>query len=431
VTTPAIAYLFSLEQFGIKFGLDNMRALVGALGHPERAYHVVHVAGTNGKGSVAAMVDAALRAAGHRTGRYTSPHLVDVSERFVVDGDPVHREALERAADLVRSAVERLLASGTLRSPPTFFEATTAVAWHLFRDAGVEVAVCEVGLGGRLDATNVVEPAVTAITSIGYDHQQYLGPTLPEIAAEKAGIIKRGVPVVLGAVPPEADAVIRRIAREREAPVVETAQPVAAEVLGWIDGAARLRVRTPFRQYGSLTLGLPGAHQVGNAAVAVRVLECLDEAGVAVPAEAVQEGLQRVVWPGRLDRRSLPDGREVLMDAAHNPEGAQALAAFLASEGGPPRVLVFGAMRDKDIPAMLRALTPFARAIVATRASNDRSMDPSELAAIAGKIEPSRPVYVGATPVEALATAWRIDPRIVVAGSIFLLGDVMKLHGWS
>ncbi|MGE3179459.1 MAG: glutamate ligase domain-containing protein, partial [Vicinamibacterales bacterium] len=173
------------------------------------------------------------------------------------------------------------------------------------------------------------------------------------------------------------------------------------------------------------------AHQVGNAAVAVRVLECLDEAGVAVPAEAVQEGLQRVVWPGRLDRRSLPDGRELLMDAAHNPEGAQALAAFLASEGGPPRVLVFAAMRDKDIPAMLRALTPFARAIVATRASNDRSMDPSELAAIAGRIDPSRPVYVGATPVEALATAWRIDPRIVVAGSIFLLGDVMKLHGWS
>ena len=177
-------YLSDLEQFGIKFGLDNIRALVEALGHPDRSFRVVHIAGTNGKGSVTAMVDAVLRAAGHRTGRYTSPHLVDLTERFAIDGRPVTADRLARAADTLRRIVDQLLASGRLRTQPTFFEATTAIALLLFGEAQVTLAVCEVGLGGRLDATNVLSPIVTAITSIGHDHQQYLGSTLAEIAAE-------------------------------------------------------------------------------------------------------------------------------------------------------------------------------------------------------------------------------------------------------
>jgi len=278
-------YLHSLEQFGIKFGLDNISAIVAALGHPERAFRSAHIAGTNGKGSVTAMVDAALRAAGHRSARYTSPHLVDLAERFTIDGRPVARAELADAIVHVRDAIDNLRANGALEVQPTFFEATTAIAFELFRRAAVEVAVLEVGLGGRLDATNVVSPTVTAITSIAFDHQQYLGTTLREIAGEKAGIIKPGVPVVIGALPAEADAVVEEIARQRAAEVIR-ANPVAV---------------------ASLTIGLAGAHQRMNAAVAVKVLEALDSRGVSVPREAIAHGLAQPDWPGRLDLRRLAE----------------------------------------------------------------------------------------------------------------------------
>jgi len=197
----ALDYLFGLEQFGIKFGLENISRLVEQLGHPERAFLALHIAGTNGKGSVTAMVDTALRAAGHRAARYTSPHLVDLNERFVVDGRPAADEEMTDAVEIVRDAIRQLRSTGALQAEPTFFEATTAVAFELFRRAKVEVAAIEVGLGGRLDATNVLTPTATAITSIGFDHERYLGATLREIAVEKAGIIKPGVPVVVGALP--------------------------------------------------------------------------------------------------------------------------------------------------------------------------------------------------------------------------------------
>src|SRR5437016_2528602 len=200
-----------------------MFAIVGRLGHPERSFRSVHIAGTNGKGSVTAMIDAGLRAAGHRSGRYTSPHLVDLTERFVIDGRPVAADKMVAAVADVRSVIEQLLAEGVLQAHPTFFEVTTAVAFELFRRAGVETAVLEVGLGGRLDATNVIEPVATAITSIAYDHQQYLGSTLVEIAREKAGIIKPRVPVVVGDVEPQVLATIAEIARDRGAPLVRAA----------------------------------------------------------------------------------------------------------------------------------------------------------------------------------------------------------------
>ncbi len=429
---PPLDYLFGLEQFGIKFGLENIHTLVDALGQPDRAYRIAHIAGTNGKGSVTAMVDAALRAAGHRSGRYTSPHLIDLTERFVIDGSPVATARLERAAAQFRQTVDELLAGGRLRSQPTFFEATTAIALALFRDAGVEIAVCEVGLGGRLDATNVVVPTVTAITSIALDHQQYLGSTLAAIAAEKGGIVKPGVPVVLGALPPEAAAVIVAIAKERSAPIVHVAAHSAAVDAGpTASGGRRLQLRTSRRDYGDIDLALGGAHQVDNALVAVHVLEALDAAGLSVPVESVRAGLATVRWPGRLDLRRLPDGREILFDAAHNPAGAQALAAFLASEAGERRTLVFAAMRDKDVTNMLRALAPRVRGLVLTRALTPRSADPADLAEVARSLGVSCPLSIEPSPAEALETAWRITPRIAVAGSIFLIGDVMKHLGWS
>ena len=198
----ALSYLFSLEQFGIKFGLASIRALLARLGNPDHAFRSIHIAGTNGKGSVTAMVDSVLRRAGYRSARYTSPHLIDLSERFVIDGAAVTTAEMTRAAEDVRQAIEAAIADGTLSAKPTFFEATTAMAFDMFRRAGVDFAVIEVGLGGRLDSTNVIDPIVTAITSIDFDHQQYLGTTLAEIAGEKAGIIKPGVPVVVGDVVP-------------------------------------------------------------------------------------------------------------------------------------------------------------------------------------------------------------------------------------
>ncbi len=407
-----LAWLFALEQFGIKFGLDNISTIVARLGHPERAFRSVHVAGTNGKGSVTAMVDAALRAAGHCSARYTSPHLVDLSERFVIDGRRVPEEALAGAVADVRDAIDGLRAGGGLDVQPTFFEVTTTVAFELFRRAAVDVAVLEVGLGGRLDATNVVSPPqllATAITSIDFDHQLYLGTTLREIALEKAGIIKPGVPVVVGPMAPEAAAAIDELAARRGAPVIRAAP-------GDCDG---------------MTIGLAGAHQRANAAVARRLLEQIDARGMSVPAAAIAEGLARPHWPGRLDVHRWADGRELLLDAAHNPAGAAALASYLIAEGGPPRPLLFAAMKDKDVAGMFAALLPAVGSLVITRASNARAAEPAWLAEQARAAAPALPIAIVPALGDALDTAWRSSPRIVVAGSIFLLGDVVKRLGGS
>ncbi len=403
----ALDYLFGLEQFGIKFGLENISTLLARLGHPERAFRTLHVAGTNGKGSVTAMADTALRAAGHRAARYTSPHLVHLNERFVIDGRSVDDAVLVDTIEEVRGAIADLRSSGALQVEPTFFEVTTAVAFALFRRANVEVAVVEVGLGGRLDATNVITPAATAITSIGFDHERYLGTTMREIAMEKAGIIKPGVPVVVGAVPAEAFDAIAAIARERSADLI----------------VADDRTLDP---YSDVPLALRGAHQRLNAAVAVALLEAAGARGLAVPRDAVRAGLRDVSWPGRLDLRKYADGREALFDAAHNPDGAAALAAYLREAWPDEKLpLVFAAMRDKDTRGVLRALLPAVGALVVTQASNPRSADPAALAQQARDVSPALPISIEPSRTAALDAAWRRSPRIVVAGSIFLLGDVL------
>ena len=405
----SLAYLFSLEQFGIKFGLDNIRALLARLGNPQQAFRSIHVAGTNGKGSVTAMVDSVLRRAGHRSGRYTSPHIVDLSERFAVDGRPVDAAEMRRSASDVRDAIEALIANGTLSGKPTFFEATTAMAFDLFRNAGVEFGVVEVGLGGRLDSTNVIEPVVTAITSIDFDHQQYLGERLVDIAAEKAGIIKPGVPVVVGMVRPEALDVIARVARER--------------------GAALILADKAPAEYGPIRVGLRGEHQLANASVAIRILESLERAGVAIGRQAVLDGLENVAWPGRLDHRRLANGREIVFDAAHNPAGARALASYLRSLGRERPTLVFGAMRDKDVDGMLEVLLPEVGRVIVTRPSNPRAASAEELASQIRTLAPSLQVDVIGSPHDAVTRATSDSPFVVVAGSIFLLGDIMQEFG--
>jgi dihydrofolate synthase/folylpolyglutamate synthase len=417
------AYLFGLEQFGIKFGLDNIRHLLGALDHPERTFRSIHIAGTNGKGSVTALVDHALRSAGHRSGRYTSPHLVDVSERFVIEGRAVDHASLASAIQTVRNAIDTLLAHGTLDAPPTFFEATTAVAFELFRRAAVQFAVCEVGLGGRLDATNALEPVVTAITTIAFDHQQYLGHTLEDIAREKAGIIKPRTPVVIGAIPPPALAVIEAIAHEREAPVTRALVDVELDVRE----PGRLRLRTPQTDYGGMALALRGRHQVENAVVAVRILETLRDTGVVLPAPAVVDALSHVTWPGRIDIRRLPDGHEVLLDAAHNRAGAAALATFAKDNDWIGATLVFTAMKDKDVDEMLRELLPIAGRVIFTRASNPRSADPVALLERAAAVHSSTPGIQVDNASAAFERALSLSQRVIVAGSIFLLGDLLPV----
>jgi dihydrofolate synthase/folylpolyglutamate synthase len=419
-----LAYLLGLETLGIKFGLENIRTLAASLDHPERAYATVHVAGTNGKGSTTAMIERALRASGRRTGRYTSPHLGRLEERFVVDGERITQEELRELAALLRARVESLMAAGSLAAPPTFFEVTTAIAFEWFRRRGVEIGVIEVGLGGRLDATNIIDPLVTAITSIAVDHERLLGPTIPDIAREKAGIIKPGVPMVVGPVDEQAGQAIAAIAGREDAPLVRALDGVTSEVALDDEGRSLVTLETPRRRYGRLRLALRGRHQVHNAVVAVRVLEALEDRGVPVSSDAVRGGLEKVVWPGRLDLRRWPGGRAALFDAAHNPAGAAALADYLRVFA-PGRVpLVFGAMADKDYEGMLRVLEPFVGRLVATRPAMRRAADPPDIARAARTIGFAA-VCEEERPQAAIDEAWREDPLIVVTGSTFLVGELL------
>ncbi len=418
--------LFALEQFGIKLGLDAMRVLLAGLGDPHRRWPCVHVAGTNGKGSVTAMIDTALRAAGWRTGRYTSPHLTRLEERIVVAGAEVTPAVFDQALGRVFAVIDRLQASGALTATPTFFEVSTAAAFVVFADAAVDVAVVEVGLGGRFDATNVVVPAVTAVTSIDFDHERHLGSTLAAIAGEKAGIAKRGVPLVVGALPDEARDVVAQVAAAVGAPLISVPDTVAIVSTGEA-GHAVLRLTTPERTYPPVRLGLAGRHQIGNAAVAVRALEMLAaRSPIRTGVDAVVTGLRDVRWPARLEWLHRPgDGARVLVDAAHNPAGARALASYLEEAGIPAVTLVTSVMRDKDVAGVLAPLLPHAARVVTTRAASPRATTAEDLAAAVTRLgAPGLPVTAQDDPWTAACDALGDRRPVVIAGSIFLVGPL-------
>jgi dihydrofolate synthase / folylpolyglutamate synthase len=401
LTADPLQWLLGLELLGMKFGLENMHRLVAQLDHPERHFKSIHIAGTNGKGSVTAMVAHALHAAGYASARYTSPHLERLEERYVIRGQPVDTATLRETVGTVRHAVETIQLQDAEFSP-TFFECATAAAFALFRRLRVEIAVVEVGLGGRLDATNVIDPVVTAITSIDYDHEALLGTTLQAITGEKAGIIKQRVPVVIGRLAPESEAVVIETAAGQQAPVtVAAAIPATWE---------------------NVRPALKGAHQRANVAVAIAVLERLRELGLPVPESAIRAGVEEVSWPGRLEHVE-HEGGSYLLDAAHNPAGAQALASYLSEIEWSDAALVFGAMHDKKVIGMLGYLLPVVSSIVCTAAPTPRTESPERLATIAKELS-SVPVHVEPDPVRALALARRLSPRVVIAGSIFLLGAV-------
>jgi len=411
--------LFALEQFGIKLGLDNIRTLLAALDHPERAWPSIHIAGTNGKGSVAAMVERALRAAGLRTGRYTSPHLDRIEERVALDGQPVDSATFEAVTAHVFEAVDRLV-EGSLpgrslgEGRPTFFEVSTAIAFEIFRRKKVDVAVVEVGLGGRFDATNVLTPAIAAITSIAFDHERHLGHTLSDIAFEKAGIAKHGVPLVIGRMHAEAAARIAEVARQVGAPLVDAHAPTD-------------------RKYPPLTLALPGRHQLENAAVAVAILERWSAAVSRIPTDAIVTGLTKCEWPARLEWLRVPPNGELLIDAAHNPAGAEALASYLQDTGNHPLPIVFAAMADKDLHKMIKALAPVAASFIATTVPHARARTADQLAAEIRALA-SVPVEAAGSPLAAVTRALEQpghrslsgggSRRAVACGSIYMIGPL-------
>ena len=410
-------FLTSLEQIGIKLGLEQIRGLVTALGRPDRTYPSIVVAGTNGKGSVTAMLERGLRAAGLRTGRYTSPHLVHLEERFAIDGVDVESDNLDEMLARVRGA------SSVLPAPPSFFEATTAAALELFSTARVDVALLEVGLGGRLDATNVVDAIASVITSIALDHQQFLGDTTEAIAAEKAGVIKPGTFCVLAPNTHAVRAVVAERCREVGADLIR-ADDGRAVIVEMIRGHAHVDLRTPTRHYGPVTLALRGRHQVTNAVTAVHLLEELDRRGLfEVPEAAVRAAVEDVEWPGRLDLVRV-DSHTVLIDGAHNAAGAAALAGYLRETYPQPVPLVLGVLRDKDVRAIVAPLVGVASQVFCTEASSARALPGAELADMVKGLAPHLSVSVHMPPGAAIAAAARHGSPVVVAGSLYLAGEV-------
>ena len=372
---PAKHDLFPRLGHGVQWGLGRTRALLAALGEPERAYPSIHIGGTNGKGSVAAICAAVLREAGLRTGLYTSPHLCDFRERVQIDGRPAPRETMTRVANQLHATVDRI--------GPTFFEATTALAFGVFADRNVDVAVVEVGLGGRLDATNVIVPEVTCITNVSLDHADYLGATVKEIAREKAGIIKPGVPLHTS----ETGRPVLRLLRDRAKQV--GAPLFALDPGGDVRDLELSGTRTSFRMssaaWGELELSVPlaGEHQAANAALAVRALESLP-AELRPARQAVVRGLSGVSWPGRVQLVTR-GGVTWVFDVAHNVAGMETLAATLRSLGPPrPLVVLSGILGDKDWGGMLPGLLSIADAAVLTQppsAPGERKWRPGRVAA--------------------------------------------------
>jgi len=406
-------YLAGLEFHGIKLGLDNIRFLMDAAGAPHCRYPTLHVAGTNGKGSVVAFAASMLRAAGYRVGRFTSPHLLDVSERFLINDQPIAAADLDRHIEFFRNV------SAALPNPPTYFEVCTAVAFRHFAESGVDVGVIEVGMGGRFDSTNVVEPEVCAITNIAFDHMKYLGNTLEAIAFEKAGIVKPGVPVVVGERNAGPFDVIEKVAHERGSPMILKKRDFTYTAGGGPLEPA-ITYRGPHYQIADVPLGLAGMHQAENAALAIAMIEST-QPRILVPQEAIVRGLADVRWPCRLER--VLDSPPVYIDVAHNPAGIARLV-----ESMPPCVVVFAAASDKNVGEMLRALQPIAKRFVLTTFDGARALPLAQLEAAATDLA----CHVDSrTPLDAaielgIKSASTQRP-LLITGSIFTAAQARRI----
>ena len=427
----AEAYLASLINYeqspaqtamGRYLHLDRMREALARVGSPQMAFRCLHIAGTKGKGSTAAMAGAMLRAAGRRVGLYTSPHLITVRERLQIDGEPIAEAELAALVEEIRPILEGM--RGSAVGAPTFFETYTLLALRWFARRHVEIAVLETGMGGRLDATNVVQPLATALTTIALDHTAELGESLSAIAGEKAGIIKPGVPVVSAPQAPEAAEVIARIAAEKGCPLYRVGQEITIQPLHPVEQIFSVHGR--LGSYLDLSCPLLGAHQQLNAAVAIGLLECVTETGEPITAEAMRAGLAGVRWPGRL--QVLQERPLLILDGAHDPASIEALLAALARHfPARRRRYILGFSREKDWPRMLRQLAPSAAEFIVTAVDMPRAVPPAVLAeeaAALGVPVRSAPDVAGA--VQLALVGAEADDLLCVTGSLYVVGDALR-----
>jgi dihydrofolate synthase/folylpolyglutamate synthase len=449
IYSQAIAYLYGLQRFGVKLGLESIARLLQAVGDPHRRFPSILIGGTNGKGSTAAFLASILQAAGYRIGLYTSPHLLDFTERIRVDGQGISSIEVARLTDELRSIVADLfpaprtphlvprtsdLAPRTsdptprTSSHPTFFEVTTALAFLHFARTEVDFAVIEVGLGGRFDATNILDPEVAVITNIALEHQEYLGRTLGAIAAEKAGIVRKGSHVVTAADSPEALAVIAGACRAQGATLLDIRDACDWQISRSDLSEQRFILAQAGEPTGEFTIRLLGRHQVTNAATAIAAARLLRARGAHIPEGSIREGLRLTRWPGRL--QLFPGHPLVILDAAHNPAGAKALRGFLEEQQFAGRlILVFGVLKDKDWTAMLQELGPLARRVILTRPESDRAADPRglvEAERFCAKLEILEDVPEAITLARAVAEPQDV---IVVTGSLFIISAALRTLG--
>ncbi len=402
--TESIQFLYDLRFFGAKFGLENTLRLAELAGRPQDRLRFIHVAGTNGKGSTCALLESMYRAAGWRVGLYTSPHLVAFGERIQVNRRPISEADVVRLVDELQPFFQTFPAG----HHPTFFEAVTVMALKYFAEQACDLVIWETGLGGRLDATNIVTPLASVITNIQFDHQRWLGESLDTIAAEKAGIIKPGVPCITATDEPEALAVIQATARQHRSPLTlvtpaHTQQP----------------------PLDTVRLPLLGGHQRLNAAVALATVETL-QAQLPVNERALREGLSTVRWPGRMQLLERAAGQCVLLDGAHNSSGAASLRAALAEYyPGTRPTFILGILRDKDWDLMCEILAPLAGRIVCVPIHSERSASPDQLRAACLRAHPAGRVETRDSLAEALA-ATESEPFVVIAGSLYLIGEAME-----
>jgi dihydrofolate synthase/folylpolyglutamate synthase len=404
--TEAIQFLYQLRLFGLKFGLEKTRHLAALAGQPQDKLRFIHVAGTNGKGSTCAMLESIYRAAGLRVGLFTSPHLVSFAERIQVNRKWVAPEDVARLVEEMRGAA---VFSGGGEGCPTFFEVVTVLALKYFAEQQCDLVVWETGLGGRLDATNIVTPLASVITNVQLDHQQWLGNTLPEIAREKAGIIKDNVPIITGAEDAEVLQVIAETARKHHAPL---------SVVTSSDAQAMDRHE----------IALAGEHQRMNAAVALRTTQILD-GQIPISEAALRRGLKETQWAGRCQIIQRDNGQTVLLDGAHNPAAAQTLAgAWQRRFAGKKGALILGIMRDKDGGAVCQILAPLARRILLAPVGSERSADPRLLSDHCRRANPAAEITVCPNLAEAFANAGA-EPFVVVTGSLYFVGEALEWLG--
>jgi dihydrofolate synthase / folylpolyglutamate synthase len=431
----AVRYLLSLgrelaaptQAAAAKFDLENITILAERLGHPDRAYPSAHIAGTNGKGSTAAFLESILRRAGFRTGLNTSPHLERINERIRINGEVICDEAFAETLTRIHALIEELLAAGELRAHPTYFEFVTAMAFEFFARERVEFGVFEVGLGGRLDATNIVHPVVSIITRIDFDHENFLGHSLQEIAGEKAGILKRDVPVILAEQRPEAREVILARATELGCPVFETPNVVQIDSESTRDGFVRARVTDSASETTfELAPNLPGRFQLRNAINALAAACFLQKRGFRISDEAITQGIANVVWPGRLEKlQSHPD---IYLDGAHNPSAARELAAFLDENFSGRRIwLIYAALRDKAVDEVAGLLFPRAEEVILTAPRSSRAVSAAQLAEIAGHHATRFSVIPEAEQALDYALAKAApEGAVFITGSLYLVGQLRQ-----